>query len=289
MHPLISLHIVQKNIKPKYTGNAYSIDPYSGDEDLFLVELGLSQFEDKNGSEILSHSYSVNYHDCSITCSEVGTGYVNFTEEMVKTFSKILLDVQNILKMPQKIRFFIDTNEKIWISSSKTVVPILFNKDSGKFFGLDILDPNVGFEVYSPMMFSMIKSSIDVALENQFSNFQREGESIVHRFGRPYLRFESISSLLLKLPTSGLSYLHKALDLSDRLVTDDQLPNKSFPLFSKVVARFNLERKFRNVLKQFEELENESYIITTKCSLLTIRQFICVYIGNMNFTPRIMV
>lgn len=256
--------IIQQVIRAKYRGNGYSIDPYSANENLFLVELGHTHYHDKSKGEILLHSYSVNYHDCSISQSEVGTGYVNFTKEMLEIFSNILLEVQNILKIPQKVKFYIDENDKIWIGNSKTVAPILFNRDSGQYFGLDILDPNVGFEVYSPMMFSLMKQSADLTIQKEFPDFKLDGDCIIQRFGRPFLRFESIIGLLHRLPSSSFSFLHQALDIPKRVIPEDVTRECPFPILSALKAKFNLNRRFRTVLRQFEDLEGQFEVIDLK-------------------------
>lgn len=240
--------LIQQKIDYEYFGSAYSLDPYLGREDIFLVEIFTKHPSVKSESyDSIPHQYSVNYFTHKVETSEVGTGYVNFTNDLVAQFSQSLIQVQELMGAPQKIKFGVDRAGKLWITHLKNTSPILFGAGTDRYVAMDYFDPNNGFEVYTPLMFGLIESSIEDAIKKIFTHYHPKKQIASQRFGRCYLSCEALEELLHLFPSHYRNCLFQALEIKHHSATGKK---DSFDLF-QYLQQFRIRMRQRKVFRRF--------------------------------------
>lgn len=246
--------IIQKKIDFEYQGTAYSLDPYLGNEELFFLEIfGRRSPALQETHDSIPHQYSINYFSRKVVSSEVGTGHVDLTADLVKKFAQTLLSIQEIMEAPQKVRFGVDRSGKLWITHLKTMTPILFGAENDRYFGMDYLDPNSGFDVYTPLMYGLIESGFDRALRRLFQNYHPRKEIMIQRFGRTYLCVSAIRDLLKNFPPTYLPCVLRALEIDVEHEVEEERSTSWKAHFREWRIRVKQEALFARYQDYFEK------------------------------------
>lgn len=209
--------IIQQKINFEYFGSAYSFDPYLGREDIFLVEIFAQKGPlNSDQGDLIPHQYSVHYFGHKFESSEVGTGYVNFTNQLVNQFATTLLEIQQLMGAPQKIKFGVDYAGKLWICHLKNAIPILYGKENERFFAMDYFNSNTSFGIYSPLMFGLIDRSLERAIRQFFPSYHPRNSLLIQRFGRLFLNYHVVEELIQNFPSRYQQCILQALEFSPR-------------------------------------------------------------------------
>jgi phosphohistidine swiveling domain-containing protein len=208
--------LVQKMVPAQWSGVGFSIDPLSGKEENFVLELCTGLGERLVSGHVSPTRYIVDHRTLRICAYMPGKEALELSRQQLKTLGDLLLRIQAEFGSPQDVEWAMDAEGALWILQSRPITRIVWRTDLGEYSNADLKDGGISSAVCTPMMYSLYNRCFSESMARYLAalKLRKPGNSdrwMVHKYGIVYWNVGIIKAALHKIP--GFNEQHLDSDL----------------------------------------------------------------------------
>ena len=193
--------IVQEMVEAEYSGIAFTINPITGNDKEFVVEVVRGLGEKNVGGKAKPNKYIYNWYD-----ERLEENNIHFLKENVlKELNRELLKIQILFGYPVDVEFAVK-DDKIYFLQVRPITKIMFSKLDQQWTTANFRDGGVSAKVCLPLMASIYSKAFT---ENEINAFTRakflkieemDEEIIKYIYGKLYWNVSINKKVVAKAP-----------------------------------------------------------------------------------------
>jgi phosphohistidine swiveling domain-containing protein len=256
--------IVQKMVAVEVAGVAFSIDPISGKEEHFVLEVCAGLGDRLVSGLTVPSRYVVGIESLNVVSYDPGKEKIKLPPMQLEAIRDSLLNIQSEFEYPQDVEWAIDAQGKLWILQSRPITYIAWRTDLGEFTNADLKDGGVSSRVCTPMMFSLYNECFSKSLARYLTALtlikpNARENWMTHSYGRVYWNAGLVKQALFKIP--GFNERDFDLDLGIEKDYGAEGPQMT-PVSLKTVVRaipilIGLKREYRRCRRMIERFQKD--------------------------------
>lgn len=197
--------LVQKMVPADRAGVLFTIDPVSGREEHFYLEICQGLGERLVSGHVTPSRYVYDWQKGALVKEELSDEKVTLSASELKALAQLASSIQSFYQHPQDIEFAFDPQGKLWILQSRPVTHVAWRRDVPELTNADFKDGGVSARLCMPMMYSVYQRAIQASMGRYFEdiNLVKAGDSyqwIFYHYGRAYWNAGAVKECLRNIP-----------------------------------------------------------------------------------------
>ncbi|MBF0315074.1 MAG: hypothetical protein HQK52_16745 [Oligoflexia bacterium] len=197
--------VIQKMVPAKYAGVAFSMNPLTGQEEHFLLEVCHGLGEKLVSGHTTPTQYVVDYRNLKVISHESGDEQVILNQQQVYALAATILDIQSRFQHPQDIEWAIDQENQLWVLQTRPITTINWRIDVEELTNADLKDGGVSARACTPMMYSLYELSFAPSMSSYFERINlpldvSPQELMPYYYARVYWNAGAIKRALQNVP-----------------------------------------------------------------------------------------
>lgn len=194
--------LVQRMVDAAYAGVAFTLDPLSGRDDVFVVETCRGLADRLVGGQIQPARVTLSAADGIILDCELGGEPDIPAHGFFEELHRVLLEIQAYFGCPQDVEWVLDQQDRLWVVQSRSVTAFGRRPDLEEFTTADMRDGGVSARVCTPLMFSLYRDAMSESMPQYLRAIrlltpdQQDTTWIDSFYGRPYWNAGIIKKLM---------------------------------------------------------------------------------------------
>jgi phosphohistidine swiveling domain-containing protein len=197
--------LVQRMVRPRVAGVAFTIHPMTGREEHALVECVAGLGDKLVAGEVTPTRIVIDLRTGLVVDENAGGDGAVLSRTEARTLARRLLSVQALFGAPQDIEWAIDGDGRVWILQSRPIAQIAWRTDEDELTNADFKDGGISARVCTPLMFSLYEEALQPTMQRYFESLHlapRGGGTrwISRYYGRAYWNASAVKRALSKVP-----------------------------------------------------------------------------------------